>query len=825
MSDFDLIVDSSDVVQAGKDLLKMGQDSESMAKSAQSSASVFVASFNNIEKQLGLVEKANTDFARASQVTYNSLLKVDGATKSAQASASVFKSSIIEQEKETKRLNLEQNKQAVLVERLAAKYKPLYAASKQYERALKEIKQAGALGVISNQQMENSVESLTQEFQQFQNGAAGWSNQFETGATRGARSMSKMGVVTQQVGYQVGDFAVQVQGGQSILVAFSQQATQLVGVLPLMADKLKITQGAAIALSAGLGIGIPIVTALAGVLFTVVKGGIDAANSVKAFDERLESARESVTTMTEDLRLMNSEFEHTTELALNDAVIVAQEKLAEALERQSTARGQATRGASSNVDNAREALRLAEEELASAVELRDTHEQTSNLQQGSNEAIKDFLQLVEDRNALQQEHWRVARETLEVQQEANDMKALEVEYGENSLEVLQAQHNAQSAILEQKIIEERLSNELANSLREALSVAQAFETVDMGFAIRQAKLDTDALISRLNVAVITAAAVGGGAYSGRGSSPGAGSSSADRFILGSGGQNVSDDERALAAIREANSSSSRSRGSSRSGGSSRAAKVERDDFIESLEKEMVQREALLKLSGEQRDLQEEIFRIEGGLGEARSEYSSVQIEAIANANLLLQEQEELYQNSIDNMQNIFDNIEGSMGEAFTSILDGTESVKDAFRSMAKDVIDQLLQIIIQQRIVGSFDVGSGTGTGIVGSIGGALFGGFRAEGGDVSAGKAYVVGEKEAEVFVPNTSGTIYNQQQLAAMGNGGSSQRVELVVTAADGVSIQTVRDEVGVQIKQSAPAIVSSSVKASQQSMKTGPKGNWSI
>ena len=39
---------------------------------------------------------------------------------------------------------------------------------------------------------------------------------------------------------------------------------------------------------------------------------------------------------------------------------------------------------------------------------------------------------------------------------------------------------------------------------------------------------------------------------------------------------------------------------------------------------------------------------------------------------------------------------------------------------------------------------------------------FRAGGGPVSAGRPYVVGEREAELFVPNQSGHIYNQQQLA---------------------------------------------------------------
>ena len=43
---------------------------------------------------------------------------------------------------------------------------------------------------------------------------------------------NKFGMVSQQVGYQVGDFFVQIQSGTSALVAFGQQGTQLAGLLP-----------------------------------------------------------------------------------------------------------------------------------------------------------------------------------------------------------------------------------------------------------------------------------------------------------------------------------------------------------------------------------------------------------------------------------------------------------------------------------------------------------------------------------------------------------------------------------------------------------------
>ncbi len=86
--------------------------------------------------------------------------------------------------------------------------------------------------------------------------------------------MNGSNMAIQQMGYQFGDFAVQVQGGTSAFVAFSQQASQLVGILPMIAGPLGLTVGAAVGLSAALGILIPIGSAVARMFFDM-KGGVD----------------------------------------------------------------------------------------------------------------------------------------------------------------------------------------------------------------------------------------------------------------------------------------------------------------------------------------------------------------------------------------------------------------------------------------------------------------------------------------------------------------------------------------------------------------------
>ena len=71
--------------------------------------------------------------------------------------------------------------------------------------------------------------------------------------TNGARkNTNRMNAAIQNAGYQFGDFFVQVQSGQNALVAFSQQGTQLLGILPGVAGAvggLAVVLGSQLALA------------------------------------------------------------------------------------------------------------------------------------------------------------------------------------------------------------------------------------------------------------------------------------------------------------------------------------------------------------------------------------------------------------------------------------------------------------------------------------------------------------------------------------------------------------------------------------------------
>jgi hypothetical protein len=180
------------------------------------------------------------------------------------------------------------------IERLRMKYDQVYASSNLYEKSLAELSRAHMLGVTSTKQHEAAVESLNLEYQNFQNGVAQAGNRFSQYTSQSASRMNQFGVVTQQAGYQIGDFLVQIQSGTNWMVAFGQQATQLVGVLPLMTGAFGLSSGALIALSAGLGIIIPLVTAI-GALWMRSSGEVEVAADkyVEALDKISQRAEET----------------------------------------------------------------------------------------------------------------------------------------------------------------------------------------------------------------------------------------------------------------------------------------------------------------------------------------------------------------------------------------------------------------------------------------------------------------------------------------------------------------------------------------------------
>ena len=144
---------------------------------------------------------------------------------------------------------------------------------------------------ISLQQHSQATRKVTRDLEAFKAGQSNVSNMFnniERQLVGNTRSMNAFGMGVQQTGYQVGDFLVQIQSGTNWMVAFGQQATQLVGILPMFNPAL-------VGLSAGLGIAIPLVTAV-GAYFS------RASDTAGAMEDSIKKLEDAVQNYTDTLR-------------------------------------------------------------------------------------------------------------------------------------------------------------------------------------------------------------------------------------------------------------------------------------------------------------------------------------------------------------------------------------------------------------------------------------------------------------------------------------------------------------------------------------------
>ena len=160
---------------------------------------------------------------------------------------------------------------------------------------------------------------------------------------------------------------------------------------------------------------------------------------------------------------------------------------------------------------------------------------------------------------------------------------------------------------------------------------------------------------------------------------------------------------------------------------------------------------------------------------------------------------------------ISNSIGSSFENAMMSAVRGTMSVKDAFRTMAADIIAELYRVFVVKQITGFISQS------IQGMFGvSQLDQGIslrprarpRAAGGPVSAGSPYLVGERGPELIVPNRNGTVIPNNQL-----GGGGVVVNQVINVTTGVQ-QTVRAE----IRQLMPQIADSAKAAVLDAKRRG-------
>ena len=139
----------------------------------------------------------------------------------------------------------------------------------------------------------------------------------------------------------------------------------------------------------------------------------------------------------------------------------------------------------------------------------------------------------------------------------------------------------------------------------------------------------------------------------------------------------------------------------------------------------------------------------------------------------------------------------ALADSMVGLIQGTVATKDAFKNMANSIISDLVRMAIKKYITDKiFGIATNYITGTTTPSPPPPAPG-RAIGGSVQRGKPYMVGERGAELFVPNRNGSIVPNDKMG----GGGGVTVNQTINLSTGVS-QTVRAEIMGMLPQIAEA-----------------------
>ena len=781
MTDIKLDIQVKGVTQlreAAKELLRTGNVSRKLASefSGTSAANMrLVQETRRLEKIQRQLRKAVNDKI----ITGNKATRVLNEEIRKSKEKILTDQTLIAQEKKAAKAADERRKAN---ERLVKLYAPAKVAQQQFEQSVKDINLAFQRGLINPEEYAEAMRVLNFEFNQFTKGAATGGNQFakfNVEAYKSAQTIKRQfNTGMQQAGYQVGDFFVQIQSGQSALVALGQQGSQLAGIFG---------PGGAL-IGAFLAIGTAV-----GTIVLQAKKAEEALNSLKiGFAEASKSATESIRQLrTENYQLVN-DIENSTlaMLALAKAevetakqanelrnetnllgktgifefgggfsiaglqIVKTDEQKLELLKEQSKILSeQLEKNKELLLDKEAEAARIedlakAEVELyeqnaayllkiaeqleedrlglladRGAAELALAQENAAYEAEQAKIALEDRLGLLADRGEAER---RLAEENAAYEAEQariveEDRKGLLADRGRaekqladenaayekrvnaerkkqqqvaerfytktlnnltnqnNTLEVQRKYFGQEKQIkeelrtlerlkLEDNIKLNKLSDDQADALRHQLRTLHGQEDAVESLIEKQKRLGKLRTPFSTDVSTLT-------------------DEQYQRML------DMSQYGPAVAAARGVTFESDKDK----SKGKSPQDKVK--DYIKSLKDQFQMEESLIGIFGEQRDLQEVLIQARQEYGDTATAAQMKTIEGYIQETHALEQQQKALEKAKAQQEQLKEAIVGSMENAFMSIVDGTKTVQDAFRTMAADIIKELYRVLVVKKTV------------------------------------------------------------------------------------------------------------------------------
>ena len=513
------------------------------------------------------------------------------------------------------------------------------------------------------------------------------------------RRMSRSGVMFQQAGYQIGDFIVQAQSGQNVMVAFGQQATQMAGTLTMLGGKF-------IGIGTVLGIAIPLATAFGAALMRTSESSKKASGGIKTLEDRLKSLDRTLQdwVLTKKAASLGITLD---ELIGSQSLEGAQNKLKDAQDflkkaKEGGGSGFADIGrqqADLSVERAEEKVRLATERLVKV---------QARLREESVSSYNEEKRLLEQKVSLLTMTERFGKDSLAVR-EQEKLHALEnyrVELERGKIDKTRHQ-----SLIDRLSLQIDLANQLQDQEAAAKAVDEAFketqaslktlvgQSSNLDVEIAKAKAQIEALKNNTDVA--TAAYIAGerakitATYE---TTKALAIQNGNMIVLAENALAYAEAMGKLETLKGLKTTLSGMKGD---------AKASKSNPLLDLQKRIALDTKLLGVSREQ-------AQVERAIANSKIKYSD---QEIANTVKEL----EAYNLKLDKMketQALYGTMQSSLESGFMAMVDGTKSVEDAFKDMAKQVIAELYRVLVVQRMVGSFE----SGTGIMGMIGG-IFGG------------------------------------------------------------------------------------------------------
>ena len=640
---------------------------------------------------------------------------------------------------------------------------------------------------------------------------------FESVLANTQRSMGKMGMATQQVGYQVGDFLVQIQSGTNWMVAFGQQATQLVGILPSFAGKLGMSVSSLIGISTGLGIAIPLLTAIGAYFMRTGKDAKDGADGINTFSGAIKALTAEIQKNQEAFLKAKFGTDILGVASASQQIEDFQKRIASlqtSIDKMKSQGGKAA-AFSGLVTGSVEELEAQKKALQDQLDTLTAQAEAQNMLNGGlsvagglqRAAVQDKQEELRTAKDYEQSLIRAYGYYAKTRVEADKIAAANAKANESSY--ADAQFAKQAAIIafykEQEEAENK-AGEKAEYLRQVFHML-AGETSSISTGIKPLPeiLDKAAIAAYKLAAAMADTRTAASAVlssmiqvdAARLRKQGQVQAAAAGFV----GRPELDNVANRAAVNAARGTILEFNNAPDTGG------AKTDPLVE-LQKQIALQEELNGKTEAERQVRQ-------ALGDDYAKYSPTIIKGLEEQ---IQKQIEL-EERLKEQQGLYDTIQSSMEDAFMSMVDGTKTAKDAFKQMAAAIIKELYNVLVVQRMVGSFNASTGVGTGLSGIIGGAIGGLFKADGGPVSAGQPYIVGERGPEMIIPKSSGMVLtNGQTKAALGGVSNDNYVvhnNINVTGSDSAMV---RQEIAKMIPQISSATKAAMIDAKRRGGQMG-------